>query len=178
MVAANYDIFIEQGSTFTMTVYSLSAPTTFVPNLLAELIGQGGVASRPVNGMIKGNLWYDATQGATARWSRWDGTTWNNVTPTDLTNWSGRLMFKRNYQDASALLSLVSPSASGLGLDLGGTHGSVTIKIPAASATAVDPTWQGNVSGVYDLEVFDGSSPIQVIRIMQGKWVLGIESTR
>jgi hypothetical protein len=87
-------------------------------------------------------------------------------------------MFRKTFQDAAAILSLTSPSVSSKGLDLGGQNGSVTIKIPAADTTAVDATWAGNVSGVYDLEVFDTSSPVRVNRLAQGTWTLGIEATR
>ena len=178
MVAAIYDMSIEQGATFEMTVYSLPASTTFVPSVLAEVLGRDLVASRPTTGNSKGDLWYDATLTPTARWSRWSGTAWANVTPTDLTGWSARLMFRKTFQDATAILSLTSPSVSGKGLDLGGQNGSVTIKIPAADTTAVDATWAGNISGVYDLEVFDTSTPVVVNRIAQGKWNLVIEATR
>ena len=178
MVAANYDIYIEQGATFSTTVFLLPAPTTFMPNVLAELIGNDLVALRPTDGIVKGSLWYDDTLAPSTRWSRWTGTAWANVTPTDLTLWSGRMMFRRDYQDISPILSLTSPVVAGLGLDLGGANGSITIRIPAASTTAVDATWQGNFSGVYDIEIFDNSSPVQVTRVIQGKWSLGTESTR
>jgi len=178
MVAAVYDMSIEQGATFEMTVYSLPAPTTFVPSVLAEVLGRDLVASRPTTGNAKGDLWYDATLTPTARWSRWSGTVWANVIPTDLTSWSARLMFRKTFQDATALVSLTSPVVSGQGLDLGGQNGSVTVKITAANTTAVDAAWAGNIAGVYDLEVFDASSPIVVNRIAQGKWALVTEATR
>jgi hypothetical protein len=87
-------------------------------------------------------------------------------------------MFRKTFQDAAAILSLTSPVASGQGLDLGGQNGSVTVKITAANTTAVDATWAGNVAGVYDLEVFDTSTPVVVNRIAQGKWALVTEATR
>jgi len=178
MVAAIHNMSIEQGATFEMTVFSLPAPTSFVPNQFAQVLGQDLVASRPTTGNVKGDLWYDVTLAFGSRWSRWNGTAWANVTPTDYTGWSARLMFRKTFQDAAAILSLTSPSVSGKGLDLGGQNGSVTIKIPAADTTAVDATWAGNVSGVYDLEVFDTSSPVRVNRLAQGTWTLGIEATR
>lgn len=178
MAAVPYDIVIEQGATFNLIFYSLPPATTFVVSPYAELLGQSTVGARPARGNANGDLWYDSTGTFNSRWSRWTGLVWENVTPQDLTNWSARLQFRRTNNDTLPLLALTSPSVSGNGIELGGQHGSILVKMTAAQTTALDPAWAGNLKGVYDLEVFDISSPVTVNRISQGKWSLSIETTR
>jgi len=178
MVAVKYNISIEQGSTYSLVLFSLPAPTALVANINAEVLGRDTVGLRPTTGRVPGDLWYDVTGSFTSRWSRWAGSAWENVTPNDLTNWSARMHFRNTYDDASPFLALTSPTVSGNGITLGGQHGSITINMSAAQTTALDPVWLGNVSGVYDLELYDGSSPVVVNRISQGTWGLNRESTR
>ena len=178
MSSVTYDIAIEQGATFQLVFFMLPPPTTFVIAPYAELLGQDAIGSRPASGNVKGDLWYDADGLFSSRWSRWTGTAWSNVTPTDITGWSARMAFRRTYASATPVFTLTSPVVAGTGVDLGGVHGSITIRMTAAQTTGLDPTWSGGLSGVYDLELYDTSSPVVVNRISRGKWVLSVESTR
>lgn len=178
MSSVTYDILIEQGATFRLVFYTLPPPTTYTIDPYAELLGQDAVGVRPALGNAKGDLWYDQSGSFSSRWSRWTGVAWVNVTPTDITGWSARMAFRRTYDSTVPTLTLTSPMTAGTGIDLGGVHGSIVVGMTAAQTTALDPTWSGGLSGVYDLELYDTSSPVVVNRISQGKWVLSVESTR
>lgn len=89
----------------------------------------------------------------------------------NLTGYSARMKIRKSADSAAALLSLVSPSASGTGIDLGGAAGTVEVKISATDTAALD-----FYVARYDLEIVDGSG--KVTRLLEGRVTLNREITK
>jgi len=94
--------------------------------------------------------------------------------PVNLTGWNARMKTRLTYDGPEiASLTVDSTTAPG-GITMGGTAGTMVITISAANTSAV--TEKGR--GVYDLEIYDTSSPVQVERIIEGKAILSEEATK
>jgi hypothetical protein len=87
-------------------------------------------------------------------------------TAVDLTGYTAAMQVRETTRSSATVLSL----ATGAGITLGGTAGSIAINVPAStmgSATA------GNY--VYDLELTSGAT---VTRLLQGGFAISAEVTR
>lgn len=102
--------------------------------------------------------------------ARWNPTlTWKDSTGSaiDLTGYSAKMEIRSSQAASSTIFSLTSGSE----ITLGGAAGTIAIDVGAASTSAVvDDT------GVYDLELTDGSS--NVTRLIEGKVTFKDEVTR
>lgn len=93
--------------------------------------------------------------------------------PIDLTGYSGRMMIRSDYADASptTYFSLSSSlAADGTGLTFGGVSGTIGIYISAVSTSAASFD-----TAYYDLEIVSGSD---VTRLLEGTVKLSKEVTR
>lgn len=101
-----------------------------------------------------------------------------DTSPFDLTAYTARMQVRSNLDDAAALLTLTSPSALGIGIDLGGVTGVLTVRLSAV-ATAELPAYNQAQSWVYDLELVDSSqTPEYVERVLEGSFNTYPEVTR
>lgn len=87
-------------------------------------------------------------------------------TAVDLTNYSAAMQVRDTYNSPSTIFSLTN----GSGITLGGTAGTITVEISAASMGAAS---SGQFA--YDLELDSGS---EVIRLLQGIFDITPEVTR
>lgn len=90
-----------------------------------------------------------------------------NDAVVNLTGYSARMQVRKNVNDTSTLLSLISPTD----ITINGVNGSVTITV---SATAMAAMPAGTF--VYDLEIVSGSGV--VTRLIEGKFIVSPEVTR
>lgn len=88
--------------------------------------------------------------------------------PIDVTGYTARMQIRSSVADATVLLELTSENGR---ITVGTTDGKFTLSITDADTTAI--TW---ASGVYDLEVIDGSS--DVTRLLKGTITVDKEVTR
>jgi len=100
-------------------------------------------------------------------------------TPIDLTNYEGRMSIKSAIGGTEYINLSSSLGPCGTGLNFSGsnsinppTSGSIGIYISAASSSTLDFN-----EGVYDLELYSGSSCEYVIRLIEGKVKLSKEIT-
>lgn len=98
-----------------------------------------------------------------------------NKNPVNLTGWSARMQVRvpvgrstsRPFHDKSLILSLTTSNG---GLTLGGAAGTIVIYIsPQTSSTIPAGEY------VYDLEL--ESAPTEVVRLLQGNFVISEETT-
>jgi len=105
------------------------------------------------------------------------GTTWDlrievfeddeNTTPMDLSNYSARAQFRKDYKLTSPIIIEFDCE-----VDLAGDHNGVTLHVdPEVSAEALV------YHGVYDVEVYTPDD-VDVKRIMQGSLVIDREVTK
>lgn len=87
-------------------------------------------------------------------------------TPVNLTNYTAALQVRENPRSGATILSL----ASGSGITLGGTAGTIDVTALASTMGSATP---GNY--VYDLELNSGS---QVTRLIQGTFAIQAEVTK
>lgn len=90
-----------------------------------------------------------------------------NNYPVNLTGFTASMMVRKNYTDASPILTLTTENG---GIALGGTAGTI-ILTASASATALMPAG----TGVYDLELYTGS---EVRKLLRGDVTIIAEVTR
>lgn len=96
--------------------------------------------------------------------------TWKiDGTPVNLTNWTGRLQARVDYEDTETILSLTT-DANG-GITLGGAAGTITLSRNATQTALLEVG-----SFVYDLELISGVS--SVTRLLQGELTISAEVTR
>lgn len=89
-----------------------------------------------------------------------------NETPINLTGYTARMQVREKYTSTNAIVSLTS----GNGITLGGSAGTITINISAATTTTLVAK-----EYVYDLELVSGST---VTRILEGRFLVTPEVTR
>jgi hypothetical protein len=87
-------------------------------------------------------------------------------TAVNLTNYTAAMQVRENPNSANSVLSL----ASGSGITLGGTAGTIAINVSASTMGSATP---GNY--VYDLELDSGG---QVTRLIQGAFAISAEVTK
>lgn len=87
-------------------------------------------------------------------------------TPVDLTNYTAEMQVRESADASEAILSV----ASGSGITLGGTAGTIAVLISASTMGSA----QAGVFA-YDLELDSGS---QVTRLLQGAFTIQAEVTR
>lgn len=105
----------------------------------------------------------------------------SNNNPIDLTNYGGRMQIRPTVQSSDVYLSLSSNrNSDGTGLNFSGsnsttppTSGSIGIYVSAITSSLLDFN-----EAYYDLEIYSGSSPEYVVRILEGKVKLSKEVTR
>lgn len=89
--------------------------------------------------------------------------------PIDLTGWNARMKIKVKSVDVAVILSLTM----GSGLTIPNpTDGKIYITITSVQTAAFDFN-----KAVYDLEIYDTSSPVVVKRLLKGKFTLDREVT-
>lgn len=89
--------------------------------------------------------------------------------PIDLTGWNARMKIKDKSSSATNILSL----SMGSGLEIPvPTDGKIYITISSVQTAAFDFS-----KAVYYLEIFDGSDPVVVRRLIKGKFKLDPEVT-
>ena len=89
-------------------------------------------------------------------------------TPVDLTGCTARMQVRSKVDSPTVLLSLSTTDGS---IVLGGTAGTVTLKLSATQTAAI--TW---TTGVYDLEVVFSDGTVK--RLIQGSVSVSPEVTR
>lgn len=106
------------------------------------------------------------------------GATWSTLftlknsddTPVDLTGYTARMQARLNYNSATALLSLTSPSGGISFPDA--TEGKIQVVVSATQTAALP----AGVTMVYDLEVESGGGI--VTRVVQGTLYVSPEVTK
>tara|TARA_Y100000004_G_C8690071_1_gene317061 strand:+ start:58 stop:414 length:357 start_codon:yes stop_codon:yes gene_type:complete len=89
----------------------------------------------------------------------------------NLTNYEARMQVRETVESTSTLASFTSSPAAGLAVTAGA--GTVTLTITSTQTAAYSFK-----NGVYDLEIYDNSVPAQVVRLIQGRFVVNPEVTR
>lgn len=88
-------------------------------------------------------------------------------TPVNLSGYSARMQVRLNYQSASPVLSL----ASGSGITISGSAGTIALLVSASTTSAMSPS-----TYVYDLEIQSGGG--EVSRLIEGRFIVTPEVTR
>lgn len=102
--------------------------------------------------------------------------------PVDLSNYGGRMQIRPTIDSTTIYLTLSSSlNTDGTGLNFSGsngttspTSGSIGIYISAISSSNLS----FDEEAYYDLEIFSGSAPIYVERLLEGRVKLSKEVTR
>ena len=93
--------------------------------------------------------------------------TWSiGGTAVNLTNYTAAMQVRQNPNSTATVLNL----ASGSGITLGGTAGTILVNVPANTMGSATPG-----SYVYDLELNSGG---QVTRLIQGSFAIQAEVTK
>ena len=87
-------------------------------------------------------------------------------TPVNLTGYTAAMQVRENASSSAAILSF----ASGTGITLGGTAGTIAVTASASTMASASPGYY-----VYDLELSSGG---QVTRLLQGVFSIEPEVTR
>ena len=87
-------------------------------------------------------------------------------TAVNLTNYTAAMQVRQNPNSTATVLNL----ASGSGITLGGTAGTILVNVPANTMGSATPG-----SYVYDLELNSGG---QVTRLIQGSFAIQAEVTK
>lgn len=118
------------------------------------------------------NLTVEAGVKYSKRWN-WGGTT----TPPDFTGCLATGMVRETYPGTAVLITL--GTAGSTAVTLGGTAGWFQIDIPAATTAALAATYLQDVqTWVWDFEVYEVSTPTNIIRPAKGTFTLNPEVTR
>jgi hypothetical protein len=91
----------------------------------------------------------------------------------DLTGYEARMQVRLSTEEVATLASFTSSPVAGLEIVAPATNGEVKLTVTSVQTTAY--TFK---NAVYDLEVFDASVPPDVIRLIQGRFVVNPEVTR
>jgi len=91
----------------------------------------------------------------------------------DLTGYEARMQVRLSTEEVASLASFTSSPAAGLEIVAPATNGEVKLTV-----TSVQTAAYAFKNAVYDLEVFDASAPPNVIRLIQGRFVVNPEVTR
>lgn len=95
--------------------------------------------------------------------------TWKaDDTPVNLTGYTARMQVREAIDSIDPFITLTTENG---GIALGGTAGTITLTIAAATTAGYTP-----LRGVYDLELISGSGI--VTRLLQGSVILFAEVTR
>lgn len=105
----------------------------------------------------------------------------NDGNPVDLTDYNGRMQIRPTVASSEVYLRLTSNrNDDGTGLNFSGsnndqppTSGSIGIYLSAVSSSLLDFN-----EAYYDLEIYSGSNPEYVTRLLEGKVKLSKEVTR
>lgn len=114
-------------------------------------------------GILDLNCYQGATFDYSLSWS-------TGGTAVNLTGYSARLQVRESYDAGTAVVSL----ASGTGITLGGTAGTIVLEMSAATTAALDGT--PNIQYIYDLELQSGAG--YVTRLLEGRFYVYPEVTR
>lgn len=106
----------------------------------------------------------------------YQGTTYNqqftwkdqNDTPINLTGYTARMMARTSVDAPTPFITLTTANG---GIALGGAAGTITLVMNDSGTSGLT-----NTSGVYDLEVIDGSGNVN--RLLQGNLFVSAEVTR
>ena len=90
----------------------------------------------------------------------------------DLTGYDARMQVRETVSSTTVLATYTTPAASGIDATSAGS-GRFILGVTSAQTAAFDFT-----NAVYDMEVYDASVPPDVIRIVQGRFVVNPEVTR
>jgi len=91
----------------------------------------------------------------------------------DLTGYEARMQVRLSTKEVATLASFTSSPVAGLEIVAPATNGEVKLTITSVQTAAYVFS-----NAVYDLEVFDASAPPNVIRLIQGRFVVNPEVTR
>lgn len=103
--------------------------------------------------------------------------TWNdsNGAAVNLTGYSARLAIRRGIADTDPLLTLTSP---GGGLTLGGSAGTIAIRITAIQTATLATSPIVSRLGRYDLELVPPSGEADARRLLEGSVTISGNVTR
>lgn len=87
--------------------------------------------------------------------------------PYDLADHQARMQVRRTIDSSSAMVTLTTENG---GITIDGPTGQITVFMSAATTSTLTS------SGVYDLEIIDGSGIVS--RVIQGTFTLSLEVTR
>jgi len=93
---------------------------------------------------------------------------WGGATPINVTGFSAKLQARLVAATVTPMVTFESPSS---GITVGGVNGKFTISMSAANTALLVPA-----SGIYDLEITDGSGNVNLV--MSGKFKIEAEVTR
>ena len=114
-----------------------------------------------------GKLNLNCYQGATFDYEM----TWTAAgSAVDLTNYSARMEVRPSYDSSNVIVSL----ASGSGITLGGTAGTINLLLTASETAELDGT--PSTQFLYDLELESSSG--EVTRLIEGNFFIYPEVTR
>ena len=91
--------------------------------------------------------------------------------PINLTGYAGRMQVRTTVDGTVVLAEFTSVPAAGIVID--GPAGTATLTITSEQTALYD-----FINAVYDLEVYDGAVPADVIRLIQGRFLVNKEVTR
>jgi hypothetical protein len=117
---------------------------------------------------IRTFTWYTCSCGTCSTSSCGCGCGTGSGTPVDLTGFTADMQIRQNVQSTTILYEASTTNGA---IVLGGTAGTITLTIPAASSSGF--TWN---KGVYDMNLT--SSGGVVTRLLQGAVVVSPEVTR
>lgn len=92
--------------------------------------------------------------------------------PVDLTGYEARMQVRESVASTTTLASFTSSPVAGLEIPVP-ANGLVVLTVTSAQTALYAFT-----NAVYDLEVFDASVPPDVVRLIQGRFVVNPEVTR
>ena len=91
--------------------------------------------------------------------------------PIDITGYEARMQVREGVDATAVLAEFTSSPAAGLAVD--GPAGTVELTVTSEQTAAYT-----FINAVYDLEIYDGSLPPVVVRLIQGRFLVNQEVTR
>jgi hypothetical protein len=90
-----------------------------------------------------------------------------NGVPDDLTGYTAKMQIRPEYGSDDILITLTSDAGTS-NITLGGTAGTIVIRIGADKTSDFEVPADGGKLGVYDLALIDPNDATEVVRILRG----------
>lgn len=88
--------------------------------------------------------------------------------PVDLSGYSAKMQIRADLDSESELITTITSDGTTTGITLGGSLGTIVLRIGADVTAAMDVPEDGGRLGYYDLFLIENGDPTERIRLLRG----------